>query len=197
MLLHQVLLSVVLAWLIFQGEWTARELGIRDGTSPALAVITGLLVYFLLGGLLVLIARSIGMMDHMEDATFEVMRSIWPREPKQKQMAFVAVCVLNPVTEELLYRGVLVFALGQYLDSFFISSAIGFALSLSAHWYQGTLPLLSQTAFHLLAIGLVLSPIGLLGSMGLHFAADLMPVLSMRRDMTQWANRRRKRRGTT
>ena len=191
MLQWQILL-VVLLWLFTRdGSWSWQALGVNSELNSAVAFLGGVVIYGVMLGGYELLLRVLPQADRLRDAAFEAMRSLWPRDAAGKWQAFLAVCVLNPFTEELVYRGVLVYGVGTLTGHLAIAAIAVLSLSIAAHLYQGFALTLFHLAFHGLAILVLLSPLGLVGCFGLHFAGDLIPVLAMKHSMQRWAARRR------
>ena len=170
------------------------DFGASASIHPVYAFIAGVAVYFVILGVIELSAKALGLRERLHDLSFETMRMIWPRNRLQKTVAFVGVCFLNPFTEEIVYSGILVHHFGEYIGDFATAAVIGIVLSLAAHMYQGSWSLPFQALFHGAAVALILSPLGLFACFGLHFAGDLIPVVTMRANMKSWSDRRRSRR---
>lgn len=190
-LFGQAVIGIVAAALIVFCDITPTGLGVVTDTPPVLAFALGIGVYALLLGALELTSKLLGVRSALHDVAFEALRRVWPRERHGKPLAIIAVCVLNPIVEEIIYRGILVSVFGSLIGSVAIAAAISLVLSLLAHSYQGTPALLSQLLFHACAITLLLSPLGLVACIGFHFAGDIVPVATMRAQMGPWAQRRR------
>ncbi len=108
-----VVLIIVVTVAIFTG-FDLYDLGVSKTVNPIVAFIVGFIVYFVVLLLIELTARILGIRKRLHDASFETMRLIWPRHPTQKVLAIVGVCLLNPFTEEMIYRGVLVHFFGKF-----------------------------------------------------------------------------------
>ena len=103
---------------------------------------------------------------------------MWPRSKGLKKL-IVAGLMINPFTEEFLFRGVLIFYLGNYFDKLPMFIAIGVVVCLLLHLYQGAWSLTFHLLFCLGAIGLMLSPYGLAAAFAYHVAGDLMPIVNL------------------
>ncbi len=191
---QQVALLAAILLFGWIGGFTLSDIGASASVHPLPAFALGVLVYFAILGVIEFSAYLLGIRERLHDLSFETMRAIWPRERNEKFVALIAVCLLNPFTEEVVYRGVLVYYFGSFIDNLLLAAAIAFVLSLAAHLYQGTWSLPFQALFHGAAILLILSPLGLFACIGLHFAGDLIPVAMLRKSMIEWRDRRRKRR---
>ncbi len=179
---------IVLIWTL--GDFEPSDFGVSSYVSPIFAFLIGFVAYFLVLGVLESAARLFGVRDKLHDLSFEAMRFVWPRERMQKPLAVVAVCVLNPFTEEVIYRGVLVYYLGHQTGYIAAAVLIGLTLSVLAHAYQGLWMAPFHLLFHGTAIALLFSPLGLFGCFGMHFAGDLVPVVLFRKSMVRWRERR-------
>ena len=84
-------------------NWVASDYGIRFDINPWLSASIGLGIYLIYVISLDVVIRLTGHADVFEDASFAAMCRLWPRERTQKRAMFVALCCLNPITEEFLY----------------------------------------------------------------------------------------------
>jgi hypothetical protein len=194
MLFMQLMILVVFWFAHDRGLWRPAVLGFQDVLPVPVSLLIGAAVY----GVWMLAwergLRLLGRYDEMEDACYLAMRSVWPRSRGQKQMMFVGVCLLNPVTEELVERGVLVYLLGLLIGSLPLAWAIGLLIHIGVHLYQPSTALWSQLFFYGLVAALLLSPAGLMGAIGFHFMGDLVPVLTFRGQLRRYRARHRERR---
>lgn len=85
----------------------------------------------------------------------------------QAWSAFATTCVI-PVYEEFLYRGVLIFQLGDWLNAPRATAAVGVLIHLGVHLHQGTKAMPSHVVFAVIVIMILFSPAGLIGSLGFH-----------------------------
>jgi membrane protease YdiL (CAAX protease family) len=111
---------------------------------------------------------------------------IWPRSRRDKVYAFFAVCFLNPFTEELLFRGILVHQFDQVIGTPYLPLVVGLLVNLGNHLYQGPQAMLTHIPFYCLAVGMLYSPAGLVGCFGLHFAGDWFPVMGMKKELKSY-----------
>ena len=98
----------------------------------------------------------------------------------------MASCALNPFTEELISRGIMVLLLGRLVESNAFAIILGFVLNLGVHLYQGSRALRLHALFYVAVILLLYSPFGLTGAFGFHFAGDLVPFLRFRGQFKEW-----------
>ncbi|NNE68037.1 MAG: CPBP family intramembrane metalloprotease [Pyrinomonadaceae bacterium] len=187
-----VVLAVILAFGYFS-DLNLNSLGYSSTVGPLLAFVLGLAIYGVVLVFVEVASHFLGIRERLHDLSYETMRLIWPRNPEQKLAAFAGVCIMNPFTEEVLFRGVLVFLLGEYTGNFILAAVIGLLLSLAAHMYQGGWSIPFQLVFHATAVLIVLSPLGLVACIGFHFAGDLVPVMLLKKSMIEWRNRNRNR----
>jgi membrane protease YdiL (CAAX protease family) len=171
---------------------TLEQVGFSTSMPMPQALAMGIFSY------LVLIAfwrfSLAGEDDWSLESGFEFIRSMTPRDKYAKAVSFVAFCVLNPVVEEVVYRGALVYCLGEYLNSYRTAVLISVSLTLLTHLYQGLASLRFHLAFAAMTIVLLFSPAGLVGAIGAHFAGDIVPGIFYRSDIRKWKERRRQRR---
>lgn len=187
----QLALLVVLVLGFWLDGWTLAALGVRMVVPVWAALAGGFAVYLGFAALFSLGAYAVGMLARLEDAAFRALRTVWPRDPAEKRLMLIPVCLLNPITEEVVFRGVLVYALGTLVGSHALTVGVGLVLTLLAHTYQGSQALVSHVFFYAVVIGLLFSPLGLLGAIGFHFAGDIVPVATFGYQMRRWVRRRR------
>ena len=190
--LQQLILLAVAVLFGVLGGFSLYDLGASERFHPVTAFGIGFAAYFVVLVIIEAAAAVFGVRERLHDLSFETMRLLWPRDPQQKILAVAGVCLINPFTEELIYRGVLVDHFGHLIGNIWLAASIGFVLSIAAHMYQGSWSVPFQMMFHGAAVLLLLSPAGLIACFGFHFAGDLVPVVMMRRSMIEWRERRRR-----
>lgn len=182
----QLILVAVLAFTHAEGGWSGSTVGVSTHPPHWMAFLAGIVVYpcFLLAAYLA--ARILGHAGHFDHIAFLAMRQTWPRSRLAKTVTLIASCVLNPVTEEILYRGILIALFGLLLGSYLPAVTVGLVLTLGAHRYQGLRALPYHAIFFAFATLVLFSPLGLVGAIGLHFAADLWPQLRWGASVDLW-----------
>jgi membrane protease YdiL (CAAX protease family) len=121
-----------------------------------------------------------GELEQQETHINRVGSMIWPQERAQKIPAFIALVILNPLNEELIFRGVLLLMWASVLQSIWLPLLVGLFLHLLAHAYQGRAALGGFVILYVFFAGLALSPLGIWGAIGFHVMADLVPLSLMR-----------------
>lgn len=188
----QAILAVWLALVAYPNAWTWETVGFKGPASTIAGVCVGILVYALCTALLTFYLRASGGLEKFADDSTRTMAGIWPRPRRQKAAAWIAFCVFNPVIEELLFRGVLVYQSALAINSIWAPLLVGFAASIGNHWYQGRRMMALHIPFYWVAIGLLFSPLGLGGAIGFHIAGDVAPVSLMARQLRQFRQRHRR-----
>ena len=151
----------------------------------------GIACYVLLAMLIHAVVKIMGFLHSMEERTFRILAQLWPRKRAERASFYVAVCVLNPITEEMMFRGILIHQVGYLYGSIASALIIGLAVDLGLHLYQGCWALFTHIPFFILTILILYSPFGIVGAIGLHTAADLWPILSMKHSLGRYRLRRR------
>jgi membrane protease YdiL (CAAX protease family) len=59
-----------------------------------------------------------------------------PRQKLQKVLLMIDTCILNPVTEELMFRGILVHQLGLYINNHWLAITLGLLVNIGNHIYH-------------------------------------------------------------
>ena len=192
-LLTQLILVFFLSISYVDG-WNFESVGLKFELSSILSLIVGVICYtiFVLG--LNKILKFFKLFDDVEDESYRTMLKIIPRQKLQKIMFLLAVWMLNPLTEELMFRGILVHQLGIFLNNHWLAIILGLIVNLGNHIYQGRLQIITHTISYTFVVLLLYSPIGLIGAIGFHFAGDIYPFISLKRDAINYRNRRRKKR---
>jgi len=191
LLLSQIFFLGVIVFEFTIGGWDLSQVGHNANLSPWKSIAAAIAIYGFLVLMLGAIVRLIGSHITFADATFVALRTVWPRSKSGKLMAFFAISFFNPITEEIFCRGVLVYALGQYLDNFAMPILMGLILTILGHLYQGITTLVFHTLFYAVAIMILFSPLGIAGAIVFHFAGDLVPIVTIRKQMNDWIQRRR------
>lgn len=187
----QVLLCLWLFLFAYPEQWTWPTVGLKTVVPIIVSAGAGVVVYGLLIAILTAAVRCSGTEGKFLDNSLRTMAAICPRGAGQKVMAWIAFCLLNPVTEELLFRGVLVYQTSLAIGSAWLPIALGLAVNIGNHWYQGWRPLLLHVPFYFIAVALLFSPLGLAGAIGFHFAGDIVPMSLTRRQLRQFRARHR------
>jgi membrane protease YdiL (CAAX protease family) len=187
---YQVMMALAL-WVLYQSSWTFSTVGFRQ-EFPIADFLCGVIAYGVLISILYLLFRMRGIVDSQADNTIINMAALWPREPRQKLAMWIGVCILNPITEELLFRGILVYQLGEAIGNTELAVLLGFFVTLANHAYQGPRSVLLHSVYYVFAIGLLFSPMGIMGAIGMHFAGDIVPVSLMKRNLKSYRARHRR-----
>jgi hypothetical protein len=173
----------------FEGGWTWTAIGVSSTVSPPVAFAAGCCLYLVCRLSWAVVAWARGRAIEDAEAAFRVLAREWPRSRIAKSFAMIGDC-LNPFTEEIISRGMLVrlpVSLGAPVA---LTVAVGLLLNLGAHAYQGTCSLPYHAVIFVLSVMILFSPLGLVGAIGCHFVADVMPVLCIRRTVS-WIRRSR------
>jgi membrane protease YdiL (CAAX protease family) len=191
-LIWQLLMAAMLFAASTPAHWTYETVGLASGFSIAGSMVIGVATYAIFVLCLTKVVKAIGLLAKVSDRNLQILASLWPRQKRQRLLAVVAFCVMNPVIEELMYRGILVRQLGLSIDSVTIAIVIGLIAHLANHAYQGLWGTFTHLPFYIIVVTLLYSPAGLWGAIGFHFAGDLYPFLTLKRQMRQYRNRHRR-----
>lgn len=194
LLLWQVMLCGWVAHFAYPEQWTWPTVGLKTAVPVAASAAIGFVAYGALLALLIVWARLRGY-GQLLDGTVRSMAVLVPRGRDQKAMAWVALCVFNPVIEELLFRGVLVYQTALVLGSPWLPLAVGLVVNIGTHWYQGARSMRIHVPFYAIAVALLFSPLGLAGAIGFHVAGDVVPMTLFKRQLAAFRNRHRRAQG--
>ena len=191
---------VLAAWIFFVAyptAWTWESIGLTGPGPTIVGLCVGILLYGAFTALLTFYLNESGGLAQFADESTRTMAGIWPRPRRQKVAAWIAFCVFNPVIEELLFRGVLVYQAALATNTIWTPLLVGFAVSVGNHWYQGRRMMALHVPFYWVAVGLLFSPLGLGGAIGFHFAGDVVPVSMMARQLRDFRQRHRRPNSTS
>lgn len=163
------------------------------GFSTVPSFLLGVGCYAVFAGAYKILLQILRMQDQQRVAGYLAHRNIWPRTPYKRRKLLTAL-IINPFTEELMYRGFLVYYLGNLLDSILLFCILGVAFCLTIHFYQGARMLAFHAGFCISSILILFSPLGIVGCFGLHVAADLYPLTEIRDQLQAWESARRRER---
>ena len=195
LLVTQTIIICLLLFMFSLGGWNLGSVGFDTAMAIPWAVLIGFGVYFLFIFVLEIFLRRVGLHTMVEDHNLRVHAKLWPRQPAQKMMARVGICCLNPFTEEILYRGILVYQFAEHGTGLPVALALGLIVNLANHAYQGRLALFTHVPFYGLVVAMLFSPLGLWGAIGFHIAGDTVPFIMLRKDLQAYRNRHRFRSG--
>jgi hypothetical protein len=193
----QIVLAAWLAFVAYPNAWTWETIGLKGPGPTVVGLCLGVLTYALFTAALTFYLQASGGLEKFADDSTRTMAGIWPRPRRQKAAAWIAFCVFNPVIEELLFRGVLVYQSALALNSIWAPLLVGFAVSVGNHWYQGRRMMTLHIPFYWIAVGLLFSPAGLGGAIGFHIAGDVVPVSMMARQLRDFRQRHRRPNSTS
>jgi membrane protease YdiL (CAAX protease family) len=180
-----------LLWFLYDDmeSWNAASVGLESKWGWPTAMLVGIFCYAIFFVSLIVGLRLSGSYGRIADENTRILVSLWPRNRFQKCMAAIAIWLINPVTEELLFRGIMVYQLALVGGSTAFAIGVGFLIHVANHTYQGLLPLTTHVPFYAIVVGLLFSPTGLWGAIGFHLAGDIIPFLLIRTAVRQYHRR--------
>lgn len=174
-LLNQFTLLGVLAWAYQADLWRPLDFNLRF-TMVLPALLVGGLTYAAFAAYgKHLVWPSQDMKAWISDS-LQAQRALWPLSRVGKFFR-VATLTINPVTEEMIMRGVFVRAMGLATHSTAVGVAFGLVLCVITHAYQGRAYIAYHITFFALTTMLMFSDFGLLAAITAHLGADLSPAL--------------------
>jgi len=192
MLFWQLACAFVLFVFVGKNGWTYESVGFRNDLPVLISLGLGVSLYMAFVLLLQIVLQRSGALEKTLDANMLTIASIYPRDRRQKFYFAIGVYVLNPVIEELMFRGVLVHQFSLAIGAHGLPIAIGLAANLGNHAYQGRTAITTHLPFYLIAVGLLYSPAGLTGAIGFHIAGDIFPFVLLKRDLRAYVARHRR-----
>ncbi len=174
--------------------WDAPSVGLKLEILPVFSLMIGLGFYCIFVLFLNKILNLLRVSQIVEDDAYLVSVRLMPRQKLQKILFMIAVCILNPITEELIFRGVLVHQLAIYINNYYLAIILGLFVSVGNHIYQGRLHIITHTVFYIFTVTLLYSDVGLIGSIGFHLAGDIYPFMWLKYQVNNYKQRRREER---
>lgn len=186
----QILLVGLIAWALRDGLITTGSIGLRTDN---------LVRSFFYGWLAWIVMQMLGAILQQHRSTeygvrdyLRTQRRIWPRGARGR-FAILLTLVLNPLTEEVISRGILVLMVHQATGSIVAGVATGLSFCLITHLFQGVRSFLSHSLFFGITVCLAYSEGGLAAAIVCHLFADLQGVFN-RNDHRAWVRYERARR---
>jgi membrane protease YdiL (CAAX protease family) len=189
--LGQWLLTCVPAAYYFAGGWTLESVGVTRA-PPLLALGFGALAYLFFYYLVAAVLPGFHRDPRAEArATLQATLALLPRARMPRIGVLAVLCVFNPVTEELVFRGLLVHQATHIGLPLWLAVLAGAVVNAVNHAYQSRRAILQHLAFYGVAVALLYSPAGLLGAIGLHLVGDAYPFLRLRESLRAYRHLRR------
>jgi membrane protease YdiL (CAAX protease family) len=192
LLMWQLLLGSLLFLYSSRVQWTYQSVGFDDEWSVLVSLMAGLIAYLVFIAVNTVVLRLLGRQELLRDYYLHVHAGLWPRQRSQKAVALIAICVLNPLLEELAFRGVLVYQFADAIGSRPLPIALGLAATLGNHSYQGLRAWWTHVPFYAIVVALLFSPAGLWGAVGFHVGGDALPIAALRSELREYRTRHRR-----
>lgn len=173
--------------------WNAPSVGLKFEILPVASLIIGLICYCIFVLIVNKILNLLRVRQIVEDDAYLVSVRLIPRQKLQRILFLIAVCILNPITEELIFRGVLVHQLGIYINNYYLAISLGLFVTVGNHIYQGRLHIITHIIFYIFTVTLLYSDVGLVGSIGFHLAGDIYPFMRLKYEANNYKKRRREK----
>ena len=179
---------IVLAFVV--DEPSLAAFGYVPGANMGLSVGVGVVSYAIFLWVYERAIRALGKYEQAAIAAYLTHRIIWPRTRKGRRK-LLWVLLLNPFSEELLFRGFLVFYLANltgFLEAFLL---LGLGACLVVHCYQDLRLLPFHAGVYGVTVCLLFSPFGLVACFGFHLAGDLYPMTQLKKQLEMWKKSQR------
>jgi hypothetical protein len=153
--------------------WSASDTGVVSPLVAGIAVILGAAASLPYLRLLAALPRgSRGPQVASRRADLAVLGQNLPRGRFWRGLNLFKLVLLGPLLEEVVWRGFFVYRLGNLIGSVAAAIAIGLALCLCVHLYQGAHCIGRHIAFYTIVVTLLYSPLGLTAAVGFHVGCD-------------------------
>lgn len=184
-------------WAAYRaGAFNAESVGVSARVSPLVAFATGVGEYFLVRYVLALVLGAFGLTARVWAAVLRANASARPRNPLELLGVTILVVLVNPVTEELMTRGLLVHQWAALGAPVWLTITVGAVVNAINHAYQGRTLAPVHLMLYAATVAILYSPIGLFGAIGFHFAADAAAFAGSRKSLLQYREFRRQQRKT-
>lgn len=175
------------------GDWTLEGAGVSERVSPLVAFVTGVGEFGLFTLLVQWTFAFVGSPFAYLQAATRANALFAPRGRVRRLSMTAIATLINPVTEELLFRGLLVHQFVVVGAPVWMALSVGALVNATNHAYQGRLAVVFHLTFYAAVVGLLFSPVGLCGAIGFHFAGDVLPVIQYRAQLRAYRAARRAR----
>jgi membrane protease YdiL (CAAX protease family) len=195
--LSQAIVVLTLFSYYRAGGWTLDSVGVSKRVTPMIAFLTGLGEF----GLFTLLTQWTfaffgSPFAYLQSATRA--NAVFAPGGRVRCLAMTSMgTLINPVAEEVMFRGLLVYQLVVVGSPVWLALLVGALVNAANHSYQGRLEAAFHLAFYAAAVGLLFSPVGLVGAIGFHFGGDLLPVIQYRAQLRAYRAARRARRSNS
>ena len=157
--------------------------GIKNEYSFLTSFISGIFTYFIFSFLYSSLLKMTKYSPIIKTNNYLVNRDLIPRKKSAKLYFIISACLLNPFIEETVYRGILVYYIGNIFFGYWLALIVGLIFCLAIHIYQDIYNMAFHSLFYFASIALLFSPLGLAASFGLHFAGDIYPTYNIRKSI--------------
>ena len=185
-----IIVLFVFTVLFYADQTSIYDIGIKFEINPFICFFSGFFINILWQLLHRAALHKMPIFNSLIH-NYRSYRSILPRKNKEKNILIISIILLNPIYEEFLFRGVLVYKLGLLIGNFFIPIIIGYLVFMLLHLYQGISVIFQHTFHYIFFILILFSPLGLIGVIGFHFGSDLFPFLMIRHIINAYVNKYR------
>jgi membrane protease YdiL (CAAX protease family) len=189
-IINYILVIAIFIAMFYLDKGSIYEIGIKLEIDPFICFLTGFslnISFQLLHGKIFHKFAIFKSTIH----NYRTYRSILPRKNRDKKILIISLVLLNPIYEEFLFRGILVYKLGLLIDNFYITIILGYIVFITLHLYQGISVIFTHTLHYILFILILFSPLGLIGVIGFHFGSDLFPFLTIRQTINEYVKKYR------
>lgn len=188
-------IACLLLWALYLGSaWTRASVGFARRDSVVVSAIAGVMIYYALSGLYGLALHWFGRRDSERQAALRISFGMLPNRPRARCAVIATLCLVNPIVEELIFRGLLVHQYAALSGNLPKALLIGAVVNATNHAYQGLRMVPFHLVFYAATVSLMYSPYGLAAAIGLHYAADAVPLLGLQEQLKEYREKRRKAR---
>ena len=185
------ILSAVLVVLYQSGAWNAISIGLTRRESLTMAVVAGVFLYYPLLYAYGIVTLLFKQQAAEQRAGLHVTFRNLPRNRVERCVAVGIVCLVNPVVEEVIFRGLLVHQSALLTGNLPRALAVGALVNALNHGYQGWRAAPFHLVFYGAAVSLMYSSYGLAAAIALHYAADAVPLLGLKERLAAYRKARR------
>jgi membrane protease YdiL (CAAX protease family) len=197
MIVFQAVVALTLWTYHRAGAWTFDSVGLSRRVSPVVAFAVGVFEFYLFVVLVGACLQVAGASTRYWRAVLRANAQLVPRGRPRQLTAGILIALVNPLTEELFFRGLLVYQFVFIGAPLSVALVAGALVTISNHAYQGWLLAPYHLAFYACAVALLFSPLGIAGAIGFHFGGDAFPLLSYGWQLRRYRSLRRSRRSNS
>jgi hypothetical protein len=162
-------LVLALAWCTLTHRYSPESIGVSSTVSPVTALLTGVGEFYVYKELLQLVVPALGMQRFFGRGVEGIARVI-PKGRLAYAIALFLCVFVAPIAQALVYRALLVQQTMVIGVAPALAQLLGIGTSVLQFSYLGKRGIATGILAYVASVALLFSPVGLLGTLGFHYA---------------------------